>query len=161
MRYPCGMMKNFKDICTELRCRYFGEEASAKDYKDSYIVNHAIEKFSSSPEELMDDSITILDRSDTKVTKTLTLRSDCGAKLSVLAGVLHITDAEACRRILYHALQDTGNTSSNNSLKSLKVSELKTKLLLLEKEINDCVVTLKTLLDEIECIEKETKYGSN
>lgn len=150
MRYPCAMMK--EDVCTELRCRYFGPYASAKDYRDSYIVNHAIQHFSGLPEELMDDSITILDRSDTKVTKTLTLRSDCVAKLSVLAGVLHITDAEACRRILYHALQDTGNTSSNNSL---KLSELKTKLLLLEKQVNACVVTLKTLLDEIECIEKE------
>lgn len=156
MRFPCGMMQDFKVRCAVLRCYYFGEEASDKDYKDSYIINHAIEKFASSPEALMDDSITILDRSDTKATKTLTLRSDCAAKLSVLAGVLHITEAEVCRRVIYHAaLQKNINKSSNNTLKSLKVSELKTKLLLLEKQVNDCVVTLKTLLEEIECIEKE------
>lgn len=155
MRFPCGMMKDFKVICAELRCRYFGEEASDKDYKDSYIINHAIEKFVSYPEVLMDDSITILDRSDTKVTKTLTLRSDCVAKLSALAGVLHITDAEACRRILYHTLQDTGDKSDKNSLKSLKVSEVKANLLLLQAQVNGCIVTLNALLNEIEHIEKE------
>lgn len=155
MRYPCGMMKDLKVICAELRRRYFGEEASDKDYKDSYIINHAIEKFVSSPEVLMDDSITILDRSDTKVTKTLTLRSDCAAKLSVLARVLHITEAEACRRILYLTLQDTGNKSDKNTLKSLKVSEIKSNLMILQAQVNDCVVTLNTLLNEIEHIEKE------
>lgn len=157
------MMKNCSEICEKLRKNFFGEDATAKDYKDSYIINYTIEIFSDYREKLMDKSITKLDKSDTKVTKTLTLRSDCYEKLKEITKFLstatgvNITEAETLRRILYYCVEnidDLGETATRKK-KSLKIFEMQTKLLLLKTYVYECESTIQTLLEELEDLEND------
>ena len=49
MNKSISAQENVVEICSILRKKMFGENASAQDYKDSYIVNNAIEMFSEDP----------------------------------------------------------------------------------------------------------------
>lgn len=149
-------MKNIQEVCAILRKKYYGKNARSLDYKDSFIINTAVQNFPIEDRQaLMDESITEEDNSDIKVTKSVNFRSDCLEKLQTISTMLGVPEAEVLRRILYYSLK-----SENKEVpqKKLQLSSLKSKVALLNTQIEICMKTLSDIENEIELLEaKEDK----
>ena len=76
-----SMMKDVGEVCEQLRRKMYGKDATAKDYKDSFIINNSIDNFSGNPDNLMEGKISELDQSHTKASKSVNLRADCYEKI--------------------------------------------------------------------------------
>lgn len=141
-----SMMNNVGDVCSEHRERLHGQNAQARDYKDSFIINECIECFKGNPEDLLDDKITELDQSQSKTSKSVNLRSDCYEKLCNYAKLLSVPESEVCRRILYYML----GVEVDKSADAAQLSTLKGELLLLQKQIEAGLQTLTDIMKKIE-----------
>ena len=100
-----SMMKDVGEVCEQLRRKMYGKDATAKDYKDSFIINNSIDNFSGNPDNLMEGKISELDQSHTKASKSVNLRADCYEKLNTYSKILNIPESEVCRRLLYYVLE--------------------------------------------------------
>ena len=82
-------MKNIQDICSSLRSKYYGDSATAKDYKDSFVINNAIQIFPiDAMQALIDETISEKDKAEVKVSKSINFRSDCYTKLTGISKML-------------------------------------------------------------------------
>lgn len=144
-------MKNVQEVCSILRSKYYGDSATAKDYKDSFVINNAIQVF---PIEdrlvLMDARITEKDKAEIKVSKSINFRSDCYEKLSNISKMLEIPEAEVLRRILYYSLESDESVASQQEM---QLSSLKGKVTLLKTQIEASMTTLNEIIKEIEQLE--------
>ncbi len=144
-------MKNVQEVCSILRSKYYGDSATAKDYKDSFVINNAIHVF---PIEdrlvLMDARITEKDKAEIKVSKSINFRSDCYEKLSNISKMLEIPEAEVLRRILYYSLESDESVASQQEM---QLSSLKGKVTLLKTQIEASMTTLNEIIKEIEQLE--------
>ncbi len=146
-------MRNIGEICSSLRERYYGSSASAKDYKDSFIVNNAIQIFPIDDcQALMDEVITALDKAEMKVSKSLNLRADCYIKVSDISEMLKIPEAEVIRRILYYSLM-INDCSSMMPQQKMQLSLLKEKVVLLKAQFETSMATLNQIINEIAQLE--------
>lgn len=143
-------MKNFPEICSTLRTAYFGEDAIPTDYKDSFIVNQAIELFSDCPDVLNSAYYTALDKIDTKLTKSLTLRQNCIEKLKTYSEILGISEAEVLRRILYFSVDESNKETTDTTI---NLSELKAEVVVLEKHLSAVMTTVETIKQKITKLE--------
>lgn len=150
MNKSMSAMKEIQEICSNLRSKFYGEAATVKDYKDSFVINHAVDTFTADPAILMSDSITARDSAGVKVSKSINFRSDCFSKLTVISQVLHIPEAEALRRILYYTLAKDDKKDLQNEI---ELSVLKGKVALLKAQIEACRHTLSEIMNEIAIIE--------
>jgi|GEM_PF-5468245 len=144
-------MKNVQEVCSILRSKYYGDSATAKDYKDSFVINNAIQVF---PIEdrlvLMDARITEKDKAEIKVSKSINFRSDCYEKLSNISKMLEIPEAEVLRRILYYSLESDESVAYQQEM---QLSSLKGKVTLLKTQIEASMTTLNEIIKEIEQLE--------
>ena len=143
MQISLYVMNDIREICAELR-RIFYASDSCRDYKDSYIINKAIEELN--PELLFDPDITSRDQSVGRISKTINLRTECYTKICALADTYNITSSEICRRALLSVLLKTpekGNTDS-------KLTIVHAQIQLLKKQMENCMNTLQKIEDEIE-----------
>ena len=155
MNKSISSMKNIQEVCSNLRSKFYGEAATVKDYKDSFVINHAVDSFTADPSLLMSDSITDRDRSEAKISKSINFRSDCFEKLNTIAKVLQIPEAEVCRRILYYSLDTDEKKNTKNET---QLSVLKGKVAILKTQIEASRNTLSEIMDEIAILEsKEAK----
>lgn len=144
-------MKNISEVCSSLRSRYYGENAQPKDYKDSFVINNAVQLFPiETSKDLMDASITKKDKEDVKISKSINFRSDCYEKLSDISKMLEIPEAEVLRRILYYTLENNNSVTKQDKM---KLSSLKGKVELLKTQIEACSETLSEIKDEIARLE--------
>lgn len=143
-------MKNIQDVCSKLRIKYYGTAASITDYKDSFVINNAIDLFNDKPEVLMSNEISKQDL-EVKTSKSINFRSNCYEKLSTLAKLLNIPEAEVCRRILYHSLESSDTAASSQ----MKMVVLMGKIKLLKSQIALCAETLEEIMLEITLVEGE------
>lgn len=153
MNKSISSMKNIKEVCANLRSKFYGEAATIKDFKDSYVINHAVDSFTADPAMLMSDSITDRDKSDVKISKSINFRSDCFQKLTTISKVLQIPEAEVCRRILYYSLDTDDEKSTKNEI---ELSVLKGKVAILKTQMEACRNTLSEIMDEIAVLEGNT-----
>lgn len=153
MNKSCSVMKNVREICAELRGKFFGEFASAKDYKDSFIINKAIESFAADPNELMAEVISIKENAETKVSKSVNFRSDCYEKIITLSKILNIPETEVLRRILYHYTLE--QRSPDHESDDIQLLALKNKVLLLKNELETSLHTLNDVLYALENLGRE------
>lgn len=144
-----SMMNNVVEICDGYRKRIFGNSATAKDFKDSFVINKCVEDFDGKPEELMDEKITEMDQGQMKMSKSVNFRSDCYEKVSTYSKLLHIPDSEVCRRILYY-MRDADNEVSN----PVQFAALKSKAALLQTQMEACMKTMCEILKEIDELER-------
>lgn len=145
-----SMMNNVVEVCSKHRKRIYGGNATAKDYKDSFVINSCIDSFNSNPKELMSDDITSLDQSQGKTSKSVNFRSDCYEKIRTYSKLLNLPESEICRRILYYMLEaPTGNAENN-----IQLAALKSKVMLLQTQIEASMQTLTAVLKEIDTIER-------
>ena len=145
-----SVMKNIQDVCSVLRQKYFGEAASQKDYKDSFVVNKAIDSVKGLPEDLMTESISQKDQSEAKGSKSINYRSDCYEKLSTIAAALQISESEVCRRIMYYTLEE-----HNGSEAVIEVSALKEKVIFLKKQMEKSMAALNEVMLAISLLENK------
>lgn len=145
-----SVMKNIQDVCSILRQKYFGEAASQKDYKDSFVVNKAIDSFKGLPEDLMTESISQKDQSEAKGSKSINYRSDCYEKLLTIAAALQISESEVCRRIMYYTLEE-----HNGSEAAIEVSALKEKVIFLKKQMEKSMAALNEVMLAISLLENK------
>lgn len=145
-----SVMKNSQDVCSALRKKYFGESASPKDYKDSFVINKAIDSFKGLPEDLMTELISQKDQSVTKVSKSINYRSDCFERLSTIATALQIPESEVCRRIMYYSLEE-----HNGSEAKIEISVLKEKVTFLKKKMEESMAALNEVMLAITLLENK------
>lgn len=127
-----------KNVIPTLRMAFYGVSANAQEYRDSYVINEAIDRFKTEDvSELMNEKITEFERQEKKLSKTVNFRADCYLKLNSLSASLGISTAEACRRLLYHSAYNIENTIPNNHSSSQELTQLKAKMLLLESHVNN------------------------
>lgn len=145
-----SMMNNVVEVCAKHRERIYGKDATAKDFKDSFVINNCIENFNGKAEELMSDDITYLDQSQGKTSKSVNFRSDCYEKICTYSKLLNVPESEICRRILYYML-DAKNGNEGNRI---QLTVLKSKVALLQTQIEASMQTLTEILKEINTIEE-------
>lgn len=144
-----SMMNNVVDICVEHRERIYGKNTTAKDFKDSFIINNCIANFNGKPEDLMGEEITQLDQAQGKTSKSVNFRSDCYEKICTYSKLLNVPESEICRRILLYML-DAEIGDSNDIV---QLAALKSKVILLQTQIEASMQTLVEIMKEIETIE--------
>lgn len=148
-------MKNIQEVCSRLRRKYYGDSATASDYKDSFVINNAVQVFPiEACQALMDDSISEKDKADVKISKSINFRTNCYAKLADISKMLEIPEAEALRRILYYSIS-MENDTSNSSKNKILLSSLKGKVALLRTQIESSRLTLNEIVDEIAQLEEK------
>lgn len=147
-----SMMKDIQEVCSVLRKKYFGEAASQKDYKDSFVINKAIDAYKGRPNELMTQSISQKDQNEIKASKSINYRSDCYEKLSAIATALQISESEVCRRIIYYSLEE-----HHESKAMIESSVLKEKVILLKKQMEESMKALNEVMLAITLLEDKEK----
>ena len=85
-----SMMNNVAEVCGQLRRKMYGKNATAKDFKDSYIINNCIDYYCGKPEDLMKKEISELDQSQGKTSKSVNFRSDSYKKLNTYSKILNV-----------------------------------------------------------------------
>ena len=156
MNKSVSMMQSISDVCDTLRYKFYGNGASPRDYKDSYIINAAIERFNTEEiNDLMDEKISEKDRSENKTAKSINFRSDCYDKLCDIAKTLNLPESEALRRLLIYSLE---NNDISTHYQDFKLSSLKGKLTLLKKQVTQSLMTIDELTNEIERLESESRF---
>lgn len=152
MNKSISAMKSIEDVCSFLRSKYCGRMASAKDYKDSYVINKAIELFAEDPQLLMSEAISERDR-EAKISKSINFRSDCFGKITSLAKILCIPEAEVCRRILYFSID---KAPDKITVANAELASLRSKVAVLVAQLDLCQKAVKDLLKEISLMEDQS-----
>ena len=144
-----SMMNNVAEVCGQLRRKMYGKNATAKDFKDSYIINNCIDYYCGKPEDLMKKEISELDQSQGKTSKSVNFRSDSYKKLNAYSKILNVPESEVCRRLLYFMLEAQVDNSSDR----VQLTSLKSKVTLLQTQIEESMNTLAEIIAEIEMVE--------
>ncbi len=149
MRKVIAMTEGATKAIAKLRTAYFGENASCQSYRDSYIVNCAINNFDTDNKcELLSDKMSELD-SQPKSPKTITLQASAVDVLTTLQKTLEISDSEAVRRILYYSEVHVEELNSPVEKAYDDDDALKLKISVLEKQLLDAIQTLDQIKDYI------------
>lgn len=143
-----------------LRELFYGKAATSLEYRDSFVINEAVDRFSEeNAAELMSEKISALENEGKGLSKTVNFRADSYLKLSSFSESLGISPAETCRRILYYSADNIEKIAPIAS--PHEFSQLKAKILLLEghikileKEISFAKKAIGDITTEISNLEK-------
>lgn len=150
------VMQLSENVCEQLdviRKGYFGESASPSEYRDSFIANEAIERFSEDPAVLFSEEMAGND-CEPRVAKSLTLRAEVFEKLSNLATITNLSYAEVTRRIILFTIEKTKKNARENTEYERAISTLKQKLLVAVRYLEQSTTALNSILEEIEALEE-------
>lgn len=120
MQINVKMPDTFSDYAKELRARFYGPNATVKEYRDSFVFAQAIDSFDGLPSQL---SEYINNEQDLKNQRTVTIRQNTYNKLESLSRTLNCTIASVYRAIATYTI-----TSSATSVTSYSDLELKIAL---------------------------------
>ena len=146
------------EIIPKLRALYFGTSATAQEYKDSFVINEAVDRFNTKDvHSLMSEDISETEKLEKPLVKTVNYRASSFFKISSISESLEISHAEACRRVLYFsasngALEEETAPNNNYSTHGHELTQLKAKLVLLQgymKNLNKEVQRVQEVIDEI------------
>lgn len=156
MNKSISAMSDIERVCAVLRANYFGANATSSDFKDSYIVNEAISRFSASAESLMEGLISDADNEKNKAAKSLNLRSEVVDKIISYASVLAIPESEVVRRILYYSILKESSPAEI----SLNLSQVRKELAEIRSQLQNSVRDVDRILVHLNSIsisEKEVQ----
>lgn len=140
MQINVKMPDNFSNYAIELRKRFYGPNATAKEYRDSFVFSQAIDSFDGLPSQLYEF---VNSEQDLKNQRMVTIRQNTYAKLESFSKTLNCTIASVYRAIItYVATSTTTNVVSH--------SDLELKVALLEKQLTDCQETLAQIKESIQ-----------
>lgn len=96
-----SLQSNAAELLAIQRRRLYGEEASVRDYRDSYILGNEIETFA------FDDVKKLLkyreqDSKAPKMAKSVTLKANTYERLNRITELLGLSESEICRLIIYY-----------------------------------------------------------
>ena len=97
----------------------------------------------------MKKEISELDQSQGKTSKSVNFRSDSYKKLNTYSKILNVPESEVCRRLLYFMLEAQVDNSSDR----VQLTSLKSKVTLLQTQIEESMNTLAEIIAEIEMVE--------
>ena len=144
------------EIIPKLRALYYGTSATAQEYRDSFIINEAVDKFNTEDvDSLLSDAVSEFERLEKPLVKTVNYRASSFFKISSISESLRISHAEACRRVLYYSASNAPEeTAPNNnySTHEHELTQLKAKLVLLQgymKNLNKEFQRVQEVIDEI------------
>lgn len=139
-----------------IRKSLFNSESSS-EYRDSFVLNEAIERFSAGADALLSKEIAEKD-CEPRVAKSLTLRADIFAKLTDLATLTDLSYAEVTRRIILFTVDEIEKNKQENSRENTEyeraISTLKQKLLVAVRYLEQSTTALNSILEEIEALEE-------
>ena len=136
MNKSVSMMNDVKEICEELRPKFFGQNATLNEYRDSFVANAAVERFTEDPDVLFTDNY---------------------AKITEIANIYQKTEAEILRRILYYWVDFS--YPDDPSIIIPELNSLRNRAKLLRKRIAECNEILDALLEEIDEVEGKAVNG--
>ena len=139
MQINVKMPDCFFNYAKELRERFFGPNATVKEYRDSFVFSQAIDSFDAPPSLLIDYINT---EQDLNHQRMVTIRVNTYHKLESLSKTLNCTIASVYRAIINYTV--TSVESSN-----ISYSDLELKVALLEKQLSDCQETLMQIKESI------------
>lgn len=134
-----------------LRKQYFGVGATSASYRDSFVVNEAIERFSSDVEDLLTDEIAAKD-SGSRTAKSISFRSECFEKVNDLAVLTDLSYAEVVRRLIIFSIEQINRSSK--PAQDARLTSLKQKLLVAVRYLEQSTTALNSILEEIEALEE-------
>lgn len=150
MKKVMAMPENITEICSKLRRNYFSSD-SERDYKDSYIINRAIDDFSEELEELLSEEAAKADKMP-KISKSITFRANTFARVETLAENSDLTYGEVVRRILFIAVKQIEEKKPEKSTVNPQIKALAEKISVVEKRLSDAMSALRELADEVEAL---------
>ena len=157
MNKSVSMMNDVKEVCEELRPKFFGQNATLNEYRDSFVANAAVERFTEDPDVLFTEAINEKEQNCVKAAKSINFRSDNYAKITEIANIYQKTEAEILRRILYYWVDFS--YPDDPSIIIPELNSLRNRAKLLRKRIAECNEILDALLEEIGEVEGKAVNG--
>ena len=159
MKKVMAMPENITEICSKLRRNYFSSD-SERDYKDSYIINRAIDDFSEELEELLSEEAAKADKMP-KISKSITFRANTFARVETLAENSDLTYGEVVRRILFIAVKQIEEKKPEKSAVNPQIKALAEKISVVEKRLSDAMSALRELADEVAALKSSCDNEDN
>lgn len=159
MKKVMAMPENITEICKKLRKYYFASD-SEKDYKDSYVINRAIDEFSSDLENLLSEEAAKVDKMP-KITKSITFRANTYARVETLAENSVLTCGAVVRRILFIAVRQIEEKKPEKSAVNPQIKALGEKIQVVTKRLEDAMSALRELADEVAALESSCDNENN
>jgi len=139
MNTSYSLQSNASKLLDKSRKRRSCEEASAKDYRDNFILGNEILDF---PLNEVDKLLEYkdVDYDAVKVAKSVTLKANAYERLVKLSNLLGLSESETCRLIIYYSAQKT----DKNKEKGIP-REVEEEIAYLRKALDDANRALKTI----------------
>ena len=139
MNTSYSLQSNASDLLDKSRKKQYGEQASAKDYRDNFILGNEILDFPINEVEKLlkyraDDNGVL------KVAKSVTLKANAYERLVKISNLLDLSESETCRLIIYYSAQ---KTDKNNEKRIPR--EVEEEIAYLRKALEDANRALKTI----------------
>ena len=151
MNKSVSMMNDVKEVCGELRPKFFGQNATLNEYRDSFVANAAVERFTEDPDVLFTETINEKEQNCVKAAKSINFRSNNYEKITEIANIYQKTEAEILRRILYYWVDFS--YPDDPSIVIPELNNLRNRAKLVKKKIAECEELLDSLLEEIDELE--------
>lgn len=161
MKKVMAMPENITEICSKLR-RYFFASDSDRDFKDSYVINRAVENYTGDLEELHSEAAANADKMP-KISKSITFRANVFARVSALAESSDLTYGEVVRRILFITVKQIEENKPEKPAVNPQIEVIKGKILVISKRLEDVMSAIEELSNEVAALElnfdnNETEY---
>lgn len=139
MNTSYSLQSNASELLDKARKRRYGSQASARDYRDNFILGNEILDFPlNEVNELLEykDS----DYDTVKVAKSVTLKVNAYERLVKIANLLSLSESETCRLIIYYSACKV----DKNNVKSIP-REVEEEISYLRKALDDANNALKAI----------------
>lgn len=138
MNTSYSLQNNSSDLISNARKRRYGVTATAKDYKDNFILGNEILDF---PLNRVEDLLLYkeTDSKAIKVAKSVTLKSNAHDRLVKISELLGLSESETCRLIIYYLAE---NHEDNGNVMPTEIEE---EIALLKKALNEANRALEAI----------------
>lgn len=131
MNTSYSLQSNASELLALSRKRQYGENATAKDYRDNFILGNEILSF---PLNKVDELLAYKeeDNNSVKVAKSVTLKADAYDRLSKISHLLKLSESETCRLIIFYSSQ----------------KHIEEKKVCIPREVEEEIASLRKALDD-------------
>lgn len=137
------MTEAFNKAIVKLRVAYFGENATAKTHRDSYIISIVILRFNADNKgDLLSNELAELDN-QVKTSKTISLQLSADEVVSGLQTILGLSESELIRRIVYYTAMHIEELKTPSERAFDDLDAIRLKISVLEKQLHNAIQTLK------------------
>lgn len=140
MNTSYSLQSNASDLLDKSRKKRYGERASAKDYRDSFILGNEILDFPiNEVEKLLEYKVD--DNDVSKVAKSVTLKANAYERLVKISNLLGLSESETCRLIIYYSAKKKDDKNGEKCIPR----EVEEEIAYLRKALDDANRALKSI----------------